>query len=136
MEDTQNKGLTVADNVIHEPEGYKVAHLESAGAFSTSGGMNTIISVVSHPIGSAGDQFSAWIDGSGVLQVGINGNTATTSSTGFPLSHSTVTSGSNISFMSVTEYQDDVYFTVQSFLTGITPSTLTSISFSGQIPRT
>ena len=39
MEDTENQGLTVAQNVVHDTEGYKPVHLGSAGSFATTGGL-------------------------------------------------------------------------------------------------
>ena len=137
LEAENNQGLTVANNVIHEPEGYKPAHLATAGSFSQSGGMASVTSVVSEPIGSAGDVFSAWIAQNGNICVGINGNTATTSSTGYPLSFSTVSSGGSfISFFGVCEHAENVYFTVEAFNTQVLPSsTVTSQAFSGYIVR-
>ena len=137
LEDDNNQGLTVAENVIHEPEGYKPLHLATAGSFSQSGGMSSVTSVVSKPIGSAGDVFSAWIASNGNICVGVNGYTATTSSTGYPLSFSTVSNGGSfISFMGVCEYEDNVYFTVESFTTQTLPAvTVTSMAFSGYIAR-
>lgn len=137
LEAENNQGLTVANNVIHEPEGYKPIHLATAGSFSQSGGMASVTSVVSKPIGSAGDVFSAWISQNGNICVGVNGHTATTSSTGYPLSFSTVSAASVISFMGVCEHADNVYFTVEAYNTRVlpNPSTVVSQSFSGYIAR-
>ncbi len=35
-------GLQVADNVIHETEGYKPLHLQSGGAFSRQGALQAL----------------------------------------------------------------------------------------------
>ena len=135
LEDEANKGLTVADNVVHEPEGYKPIHLASAGSFSTTGSLaasvGTILSCVAKPVGSAGDLLVAWVSGV-TLHVGLNGVTATTAVTGYPLTFSTLGSaGSSITAFDVCEYANKIFFVVEATQGTSSPSTLTSIGFNG-----
>lgn len=141
-EDFGNEGLVTADNVIHESEGFKPAHLESAAAFSTTGGLAattaTILSVCAKPVGSQGDLLVAWITDQTAtsLHVGINGVTATTAATGYPLTFSTVYAGSTttpvaISVFDVCEYGGKILWTVEAQMGTTTPSTTLSISFAG-----
>lgn len=123
LEENEHDGLKVADNVIHEPEGYKPVHLQTSGGFVTTGGLNTVISdsLVAKPVGSQDDLFCAWLHNDGAstttLHVGVNGVTATTSATGYPLTFSaTVLSGAYaINMFDVTEYEGRIYFTVNVF---------------------
>ena len=120
QEDVNHDGLTVANNVLHEPEGYKQTYLRSASAFSTTGGLGasnaSVSSVFAKPVGAQGDLFCAWLSGSpGTLHVGINGVTATTAATGYPLSFSTATSGDDrIYAFDVCEYAGKIFFVVEA----------------------
>ena len=64
-EDTATQGLTVADNVVHETEGYKLIGLGSAGSFSTTGNLGASVATVeacaARPVGDGADYFCAWI---------------------------------------------------------------------------
>lgn len=62
LEDEANDGLVVADNVLHEPEGYKSIGLESAGAFATNASLGTVTSVQIRNAGSADNQVAAWVN--------------------------------------------------------------------------
>jgi hypothetical protein len=86
------------------------------------------------PIGNTGDVLTAYVDGSNTLIVGVNGNTATTSSTGYPLSVAASPSLPDISFFSVAEDDTNVYFTIQVYETG-SGSTLTSQQYTGYLAR-
>lgn len=120
QEDVNHDGLTVANNVVHEPEGYKQIHIRTAAAFSTTGGLAasnaSVSSVIARPVGSQGDYFCAWLSGSpGTLHVGINGVTSTSSTTGYPLSFSTATSGNDrIYAFDVCEYAGKIFFVVEA----------------------
>lgn len=133
-EDFQNDGLSVAQNVIHEPEGFKPVHLGSAGAFSTTGGLGvsvgTITSIVSKPVGAQGDTFSAWITGGTGINVGLNGVTATSNTTGYPLSFSTAGPTAEIVAFDVCEFADKIYFVVEAQQTQAVPSTTVGLRFS------
>ena len=135
QEDSVTDGLVVADNVIHEPEGYKPAHLATAGAFSTTGGLAastaTVISLVAKPVGSQNDLFCAWVVEDGAftngIHVGLNGVTATTSATGWPLTAQPATGGAwAITALDVAEYKDRIHFVVRA-----QNATLTPLSYHG-----
>ena len=140
-EDTENQGLTVAQNVVHEPEGYKPIHLGSAGSFATTGGLGvsaaTVLSLVAKPVGPQGDVFCAWISGSPLpsLHVGINGVTAASVTTGYPLSFSNTHVSASatpavIYSFDVCEYGGKIFFDVEARQGIAIPSTTQSLKFS------
>jgi hypothetical protein len=134
-EDVGNDGLTTADNVVHEPEGYKPVHLASSGAFSTTiaASTATVLSLVSKPIGSSGDQFAAWLAATTTgptLCVGINGATAPTTATGHPLSFSAGSTDHEIYAFDVTEYGGYISWTVEAQASDASGTSL-SIAYAG-----
>ncbi len=142
LEDTEHDGLTVADNVIHEPEGYKPTYLMSAGAFSTTGGLAastaTVLSIVTKPVGSQDDVFSAWLTGEpATIHVGINGVTATANTsaqgslTGYPLSFSTAGTNGIIYAFDVCESYDKIFFVVEARQNNVAPNTIEAIRHIG-----
>ena len=135
MEDVGNNGLTVANNVVHEPEGYKPIHLSSAGAFATTGGLGasvgTVISVVTKPVGSQNDTLSAWFTQAGVLHIGLNGVTATTATTGYPLSMATAAATGEITVFDVCEYAGKITFVVEAQGTTVVPSATVTLRHAG-----
>ncbi len=127
-EDTEHDGLSVADNVIHEPEGYKPVSLESAGGFATSiaGSASTVLSLVAKPVGSENDLLCAWVTANGNLNVGLNGATAASDTTGYPLSFGTTMSNAEVAAFDVCEYGGRIFFVVEaSGLTGSPNTTVT-----------
>lgn len=126
LEDTENEGLTIAQNVIHEPEGYKPVHLGTSTAFATTGGLAasvyTVTSCIAKPIGAGNDLFCAWI-ANNTLHVGLNGVTATTAVTGYPLSFSTAGSSQEITAFDVAEYAGKIFFVAEAKQTEASPST-------------
>jgi len=135
MEDVGNNGLTVANNVVHEPEGYKPIHLASAGAFATTGGLgasvSTVISIVSKNIGAQNDTLSAWLNATGTLHIGLNGVTATTATTGYPLSVSTAVASGEITIFDVCEYAGKITFVVEAQVVTGAPNTTTALTHAG-----
>lgn len=129
-DDHGNDGLTVADNLVHDSEGYKPVYLGSAGSFSTTGGLNTVTSIVARPVGPQDDLLCAWLSGN-TLYVGLNGVTATTGTTGYPLSFSTAVSAGNITHFDACELEDRVFFVVRAEGNTISPNTGVSLGFSG-----
>jgi len=119
-EDVGLDGLTTADNVIHSTEGYRPVHLASAGSFATTGGLGasvaTITSLVAKPVGSQNDYFCAWITDvtNPALHVGLNGVTASTSATGYPLVFTTTASNIEIYAFDVCEYGGKIVWTVEA----------------------
>ena len=136
-EDTQNKGLTIATNVVHEPEGYKQIRLLSAGAFSTTGGLGatnaTVISTISKSVGSGIDTLSAWLTQAGGLSIGINGVTATSPTTGYPLSSGTAVASGEITVFDVCEYAGKITFQVEAQYTTITPVATGTLRHAGYL---
>ncbi len=141
-EDFGNDGLVTADNVIHETEGFKPAHLASAGSFATTGGLAasvaTVLAVQCRPVGAQNDYLVAWIadQTATTLHVGLNGTTGTTTATGHPLSFSTVYAGStttpvNISVFDVCEYGGKIFWTVEAQMGTTTPSTTQTLGYAG-----
>lgn len=134
-DETFNEGLTIADNVIHETEGWKPAHLASAGSFSTSVAASdaTVLSLVAKPVGAQGDQFCAWLADATLvtLHVGINGATASTSATGYPLQFATAVSSPEIYAFDVCELGGKIVWTVEAQAETTTPATTVSIAFAG-----
>lgn len=125
-----NQGLTVADNVLHEPEGYKALHLASAGTFTTTGSLSSVSSLIAKPVGAGNDLFCAWISGAS-LNVGLNGVTATSSTTGYPLSFGTAGAVNAITVFDVCESYGKIYFVVEASHQTISPNTVNSLSFQG-----
>lgn len=134
LEDENNQGLTVADNVVHEPEGYKPIHLATAGSFATTGGLAasnaTVLSLVARPVGPGSDLFCAWV-ANGQLHVGLNGVTSTSVTTGYPLSFSTVGASAAITAFDVCESYGKIFFTVSASQQEAVPSTTPSLSHIG-----
>lgn len=135
LEDTENQGLTVAQNVVHEPEGYKPIHLASAGSFVTTGGLAassaTVVSLVSKRIGPWSDQLCAWISNN-TLNIGINGVTLTSTTTGYPLSFST-TGSPQVTVFDVCEYAGKVTFVVEAQQSQSIPATTAVLRHSGYL---
>lgn len=117
-DDVGNQGLSEADNVLHETEGYKPLHLGSAGSFATvlSATTATTLSIVAKPIGAQGDLFCAWLSGASTptLNVGINGATATSSATGYPPSFGVAVTDPQIWAFDVAEYGGKIAWTVEA----------------------
>lgn len=136
IEDTENQGLTIAQNVIHEPEGYKAVHLASAGSFVTTGGLGasnaTVTSVIAKPVGSLDDLFVAWI-ANDTLHVGINGVTSTSVTGGFPVSFGTTGSSQEVVAFDVAELADKIFFTVQIQQSQAVPSTAATLTTTGHM---
>lgn len=136
-EDVGNDGLTTADNVVHETEGYKPIHLASSGAFATTGGLAasnaTVLSLVAKPVGAQGDLFCAWLADATLvtLHVGINGETASTSATGYPLQFATAVTSPEIWAFDVCEYGGKICWTVEAKASTSTPATTVSVAFAG-----
>ena len=137
QEDVGNDGLTVADNVIHDTEGYRPVNLASSGTFATTGGLaasnDTVLSLVAKPVGSSGDLFCAWIADSTTptLHVGVNGSTGTTTATGYPLAFATAVTSPEIYAFDVCEYGGKILFTVEAQGETSSPDTTTSLAFAG-----
>lgn len=125
LEDETHDGLSVADNVVHEPEGYKPIHLASAGTFATTGGLAasnaTVLSAVAKPVGNADDLLVAWI-ANGQLHVGLNGVTAASDTTGYPLSFATVAVSGEITAFDVCESYGKIFFVVKGEQVGTAPT--------------
>lgn len=136
VEDTENQGLTIAQNVVHDTEGYKPVHLGSAGSFVTTGGLGasnaTVTSIVAKQVGASNDLFCAWI-ANDTLHVGINGVTAASDTTGFPVSFSTTGSSQEIVSFDVTELADKIFFVAQAQQTELVPSTTTTLTTTGHM---
>jgi len=137
VEDTENQGLTVAQNVVHDTEGYKPVHLGSAGSFETTGGLAasnaTVTSIIAKPVGPGSDLFVAWI-ANDTLHVGLNGVTAASTTGGFPVSFSTAGPASQevVSF-DVAELADKIFFTVQIQQTEVAPATTSTLTTTGHM---
>lgn len=135
LEDTENQGLTIAQNVIHEPEGYKAVHLASAGTFTTTGGLAasaaTVTSLVAKRIGPWSDQLCAWVS-SNTLNIGINGVTLTSTTTGYPLSFTTA-AAPQITVFDVCEYAGKVVFVVEAQQEQAIPATTAVLRHTGYL---
>lgn len=123
-----NDGLTRAENVVHDVDGYKPIYLGTT--VSQTGGLASVGSIVTKAIGPLTDTFSAWISGA-TLHVGINGVTATSSTTGYPQSNATVTAQRFISAFDVTEMDGYICFVAEATFVHITPSTTTYVRTTG-----
>lgn len=134
LEDEEHQGLTVADNVVHEPEGYKPIHLISASSFATTGGLAasnaTVLSAVAKPVGSGNDLLVAWL-ANGTLHVGLNGVTAASDTTGYPLTFSTVAASGEITVFDVCEAYDKIFFVVKGTQVHTSPTTTSEKSMIG-----
>lgn len=132
-EDVGNDGLTQADNVLHETEGWKPVHLGSSTAFSTvlAASTATVLSIVAKPVGAQGDLFCAWLSGASTpaLHVGINGATASTSATGYPPSFAVAVTDPQIWAFDVAEYAGKIIWTVEARGSDASSSTV-SVAFA------
>jgi hypothetical protein len=129
LDETVHDGMVTVENVVHEVDGYKPLNMQTSAGFSTTGGLaaslGTITSVVARPVGSQDDLFCAWLATVGTitltstLHVGLNGVTATTTVTGYPLSNVAVGLNGAITAFDVCEIKDKIFFTVRAdFNTG------------------
>ena len=127
-EDVGNDGLTTADNVIHDVEGYRPVHLASSGTFATALAASdaTVLSIVSKPVGSQGDLLCAWVadQTTPTLHVGLNGVTAVTSATGYPLAMATAATDAEIFAFDVCEYAGKIVWTVEAQATDASATAL------------
>lgn len=132
-EDEANKGLTIADNVLHDTEGYKPLHLASTGSFATTGSLaasiGTVTSLVAKPVGPGTDLFCAWISGTSI-NVGLNGVTSTTATTGYPLAFATL-GAARITAFDVCESYGKIYFVLEASQNQSSPSTTISFGMQG-----
>lgn len=140
LEDEAHDGLTVADNVIHEPEGYKPIRLETALAFTTNTALGTVLSVQVRPSGVSNDRVAAWvrqIDAStAALSVGTYDAGAFSGSATSTLTGVTSTGGSLvcrvISFQTA-ELAD--YLVLTAVAEGATSPTTTALAYiTGRVP--
>lgn len=138
QEEFGNQGLTIAENIVHDTEGWKPVFLESANGFATTGGLgastdDTVLSIVAKPVGSQGDLFCAWLSDSTTptLHVGINGVTATTAATGYPLAFATAVTNAEIYAFDVCEFAGKIVWTVEAQASTSTPATAVSLAFAG-----
>lgn len=135
-DDVANDGLTKAENVIHDVEGYRPAHLASSGTFATTGGLAasdaTVLSIIAKPVGSQGDLFCAWVADATTptLHVGLNGVTATTAATGYPLAMAAAATDAEIFAFDVCEYGGKIVWTVEANATDASATALT-YAFAG-----
>ena len=132
-DDFANDGLTVADNVVHDSEGWKQVPLETAGAFVTTGGLTTVTALVAKPIGSRDDLLCCWLSDSQNIHVGVNGVTGTSPTTGYPISFSTAVSGGVVTAFDVCEVDEQAVFVARVEGNKSIPATSTAISFAGYI---
>ena len=127
-EDVGNDGLTTADNVIHDVEGYRPVHLASSGTFATALAASdaTVLSIISKPVGSQGDLLCAWVadQTTPTLHVGLNGVTAVTSATGYPLAMATAATDAEIFAFDVCEYAGKIVWTVEAQATDASATAL------------
>lgn len=129
VDDFPNDGLVKAQNCVHEPEGYKPVFL--AATVTQTGNLASVSSIAAKPVGAQGDLFCAWITDN-TLYVGVNGVTATTASTGYPVSFASVVSGTGvITAFDVCEYGGLLFFTAEAQGTTITPSGTQTIRAAG-----
>jgi hypothetical protein len=134
LDETVNDGLTKADNVVHDAEGWKPVHLASSGSFATSIAASeaTVLSIVALPVGASDDLFCAWIADATqpTLHVGVNGSTATNTNTGHPLTFTTSAVNSAIWAFDVCEYGGKIIWTVEARAEDAGGTTL-SMAYSG-----
>lgn len=136
VDDVYNDGLSQADNVVHDVEGYRPIHLGTAGVFATTGGLAasdaTVLSIIAKPVGAVGDLLCAWVadQTTPTLHVGMNGVTGTTSATGYPLAMATAATDAEIYAFDVCEYAGKIVFTVEAQATDASATAL-SYAFCG-----
>ena len=131
LEAEHNQGLTKAENLVHEPEGYRSIPLNTAGAYVTTISA-TVSSCVAKPVGPQRDVLAAWISND-TLQIGVNGVTGTSPTTGWPVSFATTGSQQEITFFDVCEYANQLFFVAQAQQLTITPDATETISAYGYI---
>jgi len=128
-----NDGLTVAKNVVHDTDGYKPIYVATAYAAATSTAVSsTVPSLQVRPIGSGTQTLRAWISGD-QINVGIDGVTATSAVTGYPISFATASSYRNITFFDVCEAPGYIFFTLGAEQVTVSPSTTVATLFNGLI---
>ncbi len=134
QEDLGNDGLTVANNVVHDSEGYKPIYLASTGAFSTTGALASVSSIVTKPAGAQMTPFSAWLSAD-TIGVGFNGVSAVqagATTTAFATTGATQV----ITAFDVAELNGQMVFVVEAQQNEGSPDTLTSIGLAGLITVT
>ena len=134
LDDFQNPGMTTADNVIHDIEGYKQIKLASSGAFATTGALTTVTSIQAKPIGTNGQHLCAWLNDN-TIHIGIDGVTAV-SSPATTVSFATTPANLEISAFQVAELADKIFFVVEALAANVSPSTTVSLRLAGYLTYT
>jgi hypothetical protein len=125
-----NQGLSKAQNVVHDTEGYKPVYLNSAASFATTGGLQSVTSIVCKPVGTQGDLMCAWLSNN-TLHIGINGATALNNST--TAAFSTAGSAPAVTSFDVCEYAGNWYVQAEAQQTeaGGTVTSVYAYGYSG-----
>jgi len=135
MEDTENQGLTIAQNVVHDTEGYKPIHLGSAGSFQTTGALGgNVVAIVTKSVGAGDDTFSAWFDINSLqLNVGVNGITSPPVAGTFAPSFSETGTSQAITAFDVCESNGKIFFVVEVSQSLTSPDTTVSLREMGYL---
>ena len=112
-------GLQVADNVLHDVEGYKQLLMRTAGASGTQTGLSSAISFREASIGTGGQTMKCWLrktaNTSLTLTIAVNPITTLGTAASATLSSQ---SGAITSF-SVAELDDNIFVTAEAEVHGI-----------------
>lgn len=118
-EEFGTEGLTEAQNVVHDTEGYKPVYLATDGAYS-AGFSATITSAMSRNIGPINDLLDVWLYDD-VLLVGLSKYTASaytfstkTSAGGTTTAFATTGSAQEIAYFDTAELHDTLAFVVEA----------------------
>ena len=131
LEDWNNPGLTIAENVFHSEEGYLAYSSFTGGAFVADTNIGTTPSIVARPVGT-GEQIAvaylhnATAAGAGFtiqLSIGLMNSQYATLANYTTYTSSTVSTsytGNNLVAFDVCELNDTLFFTAEAQLDTIT----------------
>ncbi|MEM6817207.1 MAG: hypothetical protein AAF578_00315 [Pseudomonadota bacterium] len=120
LDDFEHPGLTVADNVVSDVEGYKPITLTST--VTPTGNLTSVDDISLANLGSEpgfNQQMCAWLSG-GTLQIGINGVLRPSNTPGYPLSWSGPMLTQGMQPINVVELNNQRFFTASAFGTTAT----------------
>lgn len=117
-DELNTEGLQIADNVVHETEGYKQVLMHTAGANGTISSLTSAVALREVPIGTGGQTLKAWLSKETLspgdalaLNVAVEASTTLDSVTS-----ATVTSltDAEITSLAVAELDDNLFITCEA----------------------
>lgn len=140
QDEFNTEGLQVADNLLHDTEGYKQFDFVTTGAFATNTSIGTCPSIVVRPVGTNNQYVAAYLDNRQVAGAGATYDLNIGLLNGYSLSgnYTSVTSATSsadltgtafrVSAFEVTELQDRIFVTAEAQLASSTALSGTAVA--------